>query len=132
MGYKRGSQNRLNFLPMRNTDFIFAVICEEMGFFRATGVLVLYLLFFLSCARVADRCKDPPGRLIVVGIIALFATQMLVNTGMSTGQLPTVGLPLPFISYGGSSLLMCFTGLALIINVSTRPVILWGRERDDD
>ncbi|HUS57103.1 MAG TPA: rod shape-determining protein RodA [Planctomycetota bacterium] len=131
-GWGQGTQNRLNFLPERNTDFIFAVICEEWGFLRAVGVLALFFLFFCSCASVADATRDPPGRLLVVGVMLLFATQMLVNTGMSAGQFPTVGLPLPFMSYGGSSLLASFVGLGLVVNVSMRPQIVLGREMLDE
>ena len=127
-GWGQGTQNRLDFLPVRNTDFIFAVICEEWGFLRAVGVLLLFFLFFSSCARVADATRDAPARLLVVGVIILFATQMLVNTGMAAGQFPTVGLPLPFMSYGGSSLLTSFAGLALVINVSMRPQLVLGGE----
>jgi len=131
-GWGRGSQNRLNFLPMRNTDFIFAVICEEWGFLGATGVLLLFFLFFWRCIRVADKTRDPPARLLVTGVTILFATQMLVNTAMSVGQFPTVGLPLPFMSYGGSSLLTSFACLGLIVNVSMRPTIVWGREEEGE
>jgi rod shape determining protein RodA len=130
-GWGKGTQNRLNFLPMRNTDFIFAVICEEWGFAGASAVLVLFFLFFWSCTRMAEKTRDPAGRLLVTGVTILFATQMLVNTAMSAGQFPTVGLPLPFMSYGGSSLLMCFVGLGLMVNVSMRPTILWGRDEDE-
>jgi len=131
-GWGKGTQNRLDFLPMRNTDFIFAVICEEWGFIRAAGVILLYFLLFWSCMRVADETRDPPARLLVVGVTVLLATQMLVNTGMSAGQLPTVGLPLPFISYGGSSLLTSFAALGLVVNVSMRPQIVLGREEFGD
>jgi len=127
-GWQRGTQNRSNFLPMRNTDFIFAVIAEEWGLAGSAAVLVLYFLLFLSCSRVADRTRDPPGRLLVTGVIVLLATQVLINTAMTAGQFPTVGLPLPFISYGGSSLLASFVCLGLVVNVSMRPTIIWGRE----
>ena len=130
-GWGEGQQNRLNFLPMRNTDFIFAVICEEWGFMGAGAVLVLFFLFFWRCTRTAEKTRDPAGRLLVTGVTILFATQMLVNTAMSAGQFPTVGLPLPFMSYGGSSLLTCFAGLGLVANVSMRPTILWGRDEDE-
>jgi len=131
-GWGRGSQNRLNFLPMRNTDFIFAVICEEWGFLGATGVLLLFFLFCWRCVRVAEKARHPPARLLVTGVTILFATQMLVNTAMAAGQFPTVGLPLPFMSYGGSSLLTSFACLGLILNVSMRPQIVWGREETED
>jgi len=127
-GFGQGTQNRYDFLPKRNTDFIFAVICEEWGFLRAVGVLVLFFLFFWSCAGVADATRDAAGRLVVIGVMVLFATQVLVNTGMAAGQFPTVGLPLPFMSYGGSSLLTSFVGLGLVVNVSMRPQLVLGGE----
>ena len=127
-GWQQGTQNRLDFLPMRNTDFIFAVICEEWGFLGGVGVLALFFTFFWACARVADATRHPPARLLVLGVITLFATQVLINTGMAAGQFPTVGIPLPFISYGGSSLLSSFVCLGLVVNVSMRPELVLGGE----
>jgi rod shape determining protein RodA len=124
-GWLKGTQNRLAFIPKttKNNDFIFAVICEEAGFVGATGLLVLFFVFLAAGLNVAEVTRDPSARLITVGVVALFATQLVVNTAMTAGQLPTVGLPLPFISYGGSSLLTSFIGLGLILNVSMRRTI---------
>ena len=119
-GWMKGSQNRLNFIPAktRNNDFIFAVICEEWGFLGANAVLALFLLLLILCGRVAEEVHHPGGRLIVVGVIAMMGTQVIVNTAMAAGQLPIVGLTLPLVSYGGSSLLSSCIGLALVVNVS--------------
>jgi len=119
-GWGRGSQNRLNFIPAktRNNDFIFAVICEEWGFVGANAVLALYLLLLILCGRVAEEVHHPGGRLIVVGVTAMLGTQAIVNTAMAAGQLPIVGLTLPLVSYGGSSILSSLIGLALVANVS--------------
>jgi len=130
-GLFHGTHHRGGFIPptTKNNDFIFAVICEETGFAGAVGILGIFFLFLASALGVADRTRHPSGRLIVVGVVALFATQVAVNTAMTAGQLPVVGLPLPFISYGGSSMLTSFIGLGLILNVSMRRTILLGRDQ---
>ncbi len=119
-GWTKGSQNRLNFIPAktRNNDFIFAVICEETGFVGANVVLALFLLLLFLCAKVAEDAHHPGGRLIVVGMIAMLGTQAIINTAMAAGQLPIVGLTLPLVSYGGSSMLASLVALALVVNVS--------------
>jgi len=119
-GLEKGTQGRWGYIPpkTRNNDFIFAIICEEWGFVGANFVLALYLLLLALCARVAEEVHHPGGRLIVVGVLSLLGTEVIVNTAMATGQIPIVGLTLPLISYGGSSLLSSFIGLALVLNVS--------------
>ena len=87
---------------------------------------------FRSACGVAWRARDPCGRLLIVGIVALFATQLLVNTSMVLGQLPVVGMTLPFMSYGGSSMVSSFLGLALIVSVNAHPKIDLGREHGPD
>jgi len=134
-GWMRGSQNRLNFIPAktRNNDFIFAVICEEWGFVGANAVLALHLFLLILCGRVAEEAKHPGGRLIVVGVITMLGTQVIINTAMAAGQLPIVGLTLPLISYGGSSLLSSLIALALVVNVSSyRRISLAGDTLDPD
>ncbi|MFP4056076.1 MAG: rod shape-determining protein RodA [Candidatus Brocadiia bacterium] len=132
-GLGQGTQNRLNFLPAANNDFIFAVICEEWGFVGANAVLALYFLLLLLCLRTAEDTHHPGGRLIVVGVVAMVGSQVIVNTAMAAGQLPIVGLTLPLISYGGSSLLSSLIGLALVVNVSTyRQVALAGDDFDPE
>jgi len=119
-GWMKGSQNRLNFIPAktRNNDFIFAVICEEWGFVGANAVLGLFLLLLVLCGRVAEDVRHHGGRLVVVGVVAMLGTQAVVNTAMAAGQLPIVGLTLPFLSYGGSSMLASLVALGLVFNVS--------------
>ena len=132
-GLGKGMHQRYSFIPAktRNNDFIFAVICEEWGFVGANFVLALYLLLLWLCMRTADETAHPGGRLIVVGVIAMVGTQVIVNTAMAAGQLPIVGLTLPLISYGGSSLLSSLFGLALVVNVSAYRRIDLGRDDFD-
>jgi len=132
-GLGKGMHQRYNFIPAktRNNDFIFAVICEEWGFVGANLILALYLVLLWLCMRVADETHHPGGRLVVVGVIAMIGTQVIVNTGMAAGQFPIVGLTLPLISYGGSSLLSSLFGLALVVNVSAYRRIDLGRDDFD-
>ena len=132
-GLGKGTHQRYNFIPpkTRNNDFIFAVICEEWGFLGANFILLLYLVLFWLCMRNADGTRHPGGRLIIVGVVAMFGTQVIINTAMAIGQLPIVGLPLPLISYGGSSMLSSLFGLALVVNVSAYRRIDLGRDAFD-
>jgi len=120
-GFARGDQNMLNLVPARHTDFIFAVIAEEWGLVGAMLVLVLFLFIFLRAADIAARTREPFGRLVVVGGLTLLAFQVIVNVGMTMRLCPITGLTLPFVSYGGSSLVVSFMVLGLIINVGMRP-----------
>jgi len=132
-GLGRGTQNKLNYLGFRNTDFVFAVICEEAGFVGANVVLVLYLLLAAAGLRIAEKCREPVGRLIAVGVVALFVAQGLVNIAMTVGLLPIVGVTLPFVSYGGSSTLASFLGVSLLLNVGLRsPRVTFSREELGD
>ncbi|NOZ21267.1 MAG: rod shape-determining protein RodA [Planctomycetes bacterium] len=124
-GLGNGTQNRLRYLPEPHTDFIFSVIGEEWGFCGAIMVLALYAVLFLCGLNIADRTREPFGRLIAVGGVTLLATQVFINVGMTMRMCPITGLTLPFISYGGSSLLSSFVLLSLMINVDMRqPPIL--------
>ena len=117
-GYKRGTQNMLRFIPEHHTDFIFSVYAEEFGFF---GVMALLFLYFLLLARILiliGKVKDKFSALILVGSCAHIWIQVVVNIGMVTGVLPVVGIPLPWFSYGGSSLLFNMTLMGLVHNVS--------------
>ncbi len=134
-GWEKGTHQRLNYIPAktRNNDFIFAVICEEAGFVGANLLMAVYLVLFALCLRTAEEVHHPGGRLIVVGVVTMLGTQAIVNTAMATGQLPVVGLTLPLISYGGSSLLSSLLGLALVVNVSVyRGIALAGDELDPE
>ena len=119
-GYKQGTQSQLRFLPERHTDFIMAVLAEEWGFAGVLTVLGLYSLFILSGANIAMRSRDRAGILLVVGLLALFAFHVLYNSAMVVGLLPITGIPLPFLSYGGSFMLVNFLATGLILNVDFR------------
>lgn len=127
-GWGNGVQSQLNFVPEQHTDFIFSIISEEFGFFRACSLLGLYMLFLLCGLGIAIKSRDPLGRLIVVGFMAMFVTQIFVNVGMTLGISPITGLTLPFMSYGGSSMISSFLALAFIINVRTRSKIVFAKE----
>lgn len=116
-GIGHGSQSQLNFLPEKHTDFIFAVIAEELGLIGAGLVLFLYGLFLYRIMRIAETARDNTGYLIAVGILALFFIHIFVNLGMNMGFLPVTGLPAPFLSYGGSALLAFFLALGLLLSV---------------
>jgi rod shape determining protein RodA len=119
-GFLENTQSRLNFLPEKHTDFIFAVLGEEIGFM---GILLLLLLcsgLLLHGFTVAYRARDRLGALIATGVVTLLAVQIFLNIGMTIGLLPIIGLPLPLMSYGGSSLITTFLCLGLIMNVRMR------------
>lgn len=122
-GWGNGTQNQMKFLPERHTDFIFAVIAEEWGFLRACCVLLLYIVFITCGIGIARNTREPCGRLIAVGLITMFATQIVVNIGMTLGIAPIVGITLPFVSYGGSSMLTSFIALSIIFNIKMRSKI---------
>lgn len=116
-GYGRGTQNTLGYLPEKHTDFIFGVIAEEWGFVGCAILLGLFFLLMLMAYDVAVEVQDPFGRYVSVGISTLFFTHVAVNTAMTVGLAPITGLTLPFISYGGSSVVTFFLALGLITNV---------------
>ena len=103
------------------TDFVFCLVGERWGFIGAASTLMLYLTFFGLGLRIAGKTQEPFGRLIAVGIVTLWATQTVINTGMTVGLLPVIGITLPLMSYGGSSLLMTAISLGLLLNVGARP-----------
>ncbi|MCY4486451.1 MAG: rod shape-determining protein RodA [Deltaproteobacteria bacterium] len=119
-GYLQGSQNRLEFLPEQHTDFIFAVFAEEWGFSGCVVLLAAYTLLILLALRVVRRAQDRFGVLLAAGIAAMLFWQFSINIGMVTGLLPVVGIPLPLISYGGSSMVTTMLALGLLVNVSMR------------
>lgn len=128
-GLDRGTQNKLNYLGFRNTDFVFAVICEEAGFLGASVLIVLYLLIAGAGLSIAQGCREPVGRLMAVGVVSLLLAQGFVNIAMTLGLLPIVGVTLPFVSYGGSSTLSSFLGISLLLNVGLRrPRVTFVRE----
>ena len=119
-GWLSGTQNQLNFLPERHTDFIFSVVGEEWGILGTTFCLVLFALLFYRGFLIAGQTRDPFGRLLIVGLITMLATHTIVNMGMVLGLMPVVGLPLPFMSYGGSWLMTCLVAVGIILSVGIR------------
>jgi rod shape determining protein RodA len=119
-GYMQGTQVQQKFLPARHTDFIFAVLAEEWGFLGVAFVLFLYGSFLFGCAEVASRARDRLGLLLVVGFLATFGFHILYNTAMVVGLVPITGIPLPFLSYGGSFTLYCFAAVGLMLGVDFR------------
>jgi len=119
-GYQQGTQSQLRFLPARHTDFIFAVLAEEWGFIGVATVLILYGLYILNGTKVALRARDRAGILLIVGLLSGFAFHVLYNTAMVVGLVPITGIPLPFLSYGGSFTLANFIAAGLILGVDFR------------
>lgn len=120
MGLFKGNQTQLGFLYPKTTDFIFALIAEEMGFIVAGLIIVLYVVLITRSIYVAKTAKDDLGSYIAMGISGIFFFHMLENIGMTMGLLPITGIPLPFVSYGGSSLLSNFIMIGLLLNISGR------------
>jgi len=118
-GFTAGPQKRLAFLPEQHTDFIFAVIGEELGFIGAMLVVVVFAAILWRLARVAERTTDPFAGIVVFGIFGAWFTHILVNIGMTAGVMPITGIPLPFISYGGSFLLATFLALGMAQRVAS-------------
>ncbi|MBQ2400732.1 MAG: FtsW/RodA/SpoVE family cell cycle protein, partial [Lachnospiraceae bacterium] len=110
-----------NFLSEEHTDFIFSVIGEELGFVGCMIVLLLYLWFIYECLRMAGKARDMSGKLICTGMAALVGFQAFTNIAVATGVFPNTGLPLPFISYGVSSLVSLYIGVGLVLNVGLQP-----------
>ncbi len=119
-GYMEGPQHKNGFLPEAETDFAFAALAEEWGFVGCLVVLGLFLCLLAHSLMLAKRSKDLFGSLIVLGLTSLLFWQVIINVGMVTGLLPVVGIPLPFISYGGTSLMVTVVAVALILNVGMR------------
>ena len=119
-GYKQGTQSQLRFLPARHTDFILAVLAEEWGFLGVALVMSLYAMYFSNGARVAARARDRNGILLVVGLLSAFAFHVVYNSAMVVGLLPITGIPLPFLSYGGSFMLANFIATGLILGIDFR------------
>ncbi len=119
-GFMNGTQSQLKFLPEQFTDFIFSVFSEEWGFVGSIVLLSLYLILILRGLSIATKARDKLGRLIVVGVITVWLVHAFVNVGVTTGIMPVTGLTLPFMSYGGSSIVSTSIGLGLLLNVSYR------------
>jgi rod shape determining protein RodA len=116
-GANKGTQTQGDFLPIPYTDFIFAAFCEEHGFVGAVGVLLLYFLILMRLIQNAQTASDLPGSFIIMGVVAVIVFQIAVNVGMVVGLMPVTGIPLPLLSYGGSSVLFTFLALGIVMNV---------------
>ena len=119
-GATKGTQTQGQFLPVPHTDFIFAAWSEEHGFVGATFVLLLYFLMLMRLISNAQTAPDRAGTFIVMGVVAVLAFHVLVNVGMVVGFMPVTGIPLPLMSYGGSSVLFTFLALGIVMNVRMR------------
>jgi rod shape determining protein RodA len=119
-GFLGGTQTQLHFIPEQHTDFIFSVIGEELGFIGGCVLIVLFLTLAWRGVAIAQRAKDDFGSLMAVGIVSMFLFHFFVNVGMTTGIMPVTGIPLPFISAGGTSLLTNMMSIGLLLNVSLR------------
>lgn len=119
-GLYGGTQNQLNFLPEKHTDFIFSVIGEEFGFIGAFVVIALFVLLIWQLFNIAVQAKDNYGRLVVSGIIAMFFFHIVENIGMTMGLMPITGIPLPFISYGGTSIVTSIIAIGIALNINIR------------
>ncbi len=120
MGLLKGNQTQLGFLHPKTTDFIFSVIGEEMGFVATGAITILYIVLVTKAIYVAKTAKDNVGSYIAIGIAGMFFFHMAENIGMTIGLLPITGVPLPFVSYGGSSLITNFICIGLLLNISSR------------
>ena len=117
-GYTQGTQKRLAFLPEQHTDFIFAVVGEELGFLGVTTALVLFLFLFLRIIRVATRASDSFASLVAFGLAGSWFVHVIINVGMTINLMPITGIPLPFFSYGGSFLLACWIAVGMLVRIS--------------
>ncbi len=129
MGWGQGSQTSLDLLSEKHTDFIFGVIAEEGGFYVASGLLCAYLLLVLGGFHIARYASDPAGKLIAVGISSIIGVQVLENVGVVTASLPTTGITLPLISYGGSSMIVTFTMIGILLGIGRSRALVMGPEK---
>jgi rod shape determining protein RodA len=123
-GFLKGTQTQLKFLPEQQTDFVFSVFAEEWGLLGGVVLLMLFLFLILWGLKIAQKARDLSGTLIAFGMTLMIFWEVFINIGMVTGLLPVVGIPLPFFSYGGSSMVMLLAGVGLLLNVSMRRFIL--------
>lgn len=123
-GLFEGTQKELKFLPVQKSDFIFSVIVEELGMIGGAVVILLYTVFLYRMLKIANNAKDMYGSLIVIGILAMFCFQIFENIAMAMGIMPVTGITLPFISYGGSSVVANMIALGIVLNVGIRSKII--------
>ena len=119
-GWLHGAQTHLKFLPERHTDFIFSVVGEEWGFAGGVAVLVLYMIIVFRGLGIAGQARDPFGRLLAVGIVVMFTAHVIINAGMTIGLMPITGLPLPMMSYGGSSMITALLSIGILEGIKAK------------
>ena len=124
-GYRNGTQSQMAFLPERHTDFIFAVIAEETGLVGSSTLILLYLILLLLGVDTAKNAKDRLGALMAGGIVSMISLYLFINIGMAVGIVPVVGVPLPLVSYGGTSIIATFLALGLLLNIQSRRFMLF-------
>ena len=119
-GFMAGTQNMLSFLPEQHTDFVFSVLAEEWGFIGSSGLIILFVLLLAFGLNIAYGCRDDFGTILAFGITAMIFWQTVINIGMVIGLMPVVGMPLPLVSYGGSSVVTTLFGIGILLNISMR------------
>ena len=119
-GYLKGTQTNLDFVPEQHTDFIFTVVGEELGFIGGVVVLLLFGVVLWRAYRIALVSRDPFGTFVAAGVASMVAIQVFINVGMTIGIMPITGIPLPFISYGGSALIADMVGVGLLQSIHIR------------
>ena len=117
-GFLGGTQNQFNFLPERHTDFIFTVLAEEWGFVGGLFLIILYYLILRNILSIAQKTKDEFGYFLAIGVGSLYFLHIFINMGMTMGILPVVGIPLLFLSYGGTHMMMTFLPLGIVLNIA--------------
>jgi rod shape determining protein RodA len=121
-GIFSGIQSQLKFLPAQHTDFVFSVVGEEMGFVGAVILLVLFIFLIWKGIKIAQEAVDFLGTFLAAGVVAFFFLHVLINVGMAMGLMPATGLPLPFISHGGTFMISNFIGIGILLNVHIRSI----------
>jgi rod shape determining protein RodA len=119
-GFLKGTQCKLHFIPAQHTDFVFSVLAEEWGLIGGLILLGLYLFLIVWGVNMSIRSKDRFGAIVAFGVVAMIFWHVIINVGMAVGMMPVVGMPLPFMSYGGSSILSMMAGVGLLLNISMR------------
>jgi rod shape determining protein RodA len=122
-GFLKGTQCKLHFLPAQHTDFVFSVLAEEWGLLGGVILLGLYLFLILWGLNISIRSKDRFGAIVAFGVVSMIFWHMIINIGMALGIMPVVGIPLPFMSYGGSAIISMMAGVGLLLNISMRRYI---------
>jgi rod shape determining protein RodA len=123
-GWLNGTQSQLDFLPERSTDFIFAAYAEEFGFIGALILLAVYLFIVTRCLYIASQGQDTFARLLAASLAVTFMVYVIINTGMVTGLLPVVGVPLPLVSYGGTSIVTLMAGFGILMSIHSHRKLL--------